>query len=110
MSNKHLTKSKKKGKEEEEKRLVIYGTYTNIIQSIKHFERLQTHYRIISSTMLLATFPAIGFILSSQVKLLPIDISIPTLWRRRSSGADFASFRAAPTATSARFLISHFVE
>ena len=110
MSNKHLTKSKKKGKEEEEKRLVIYGTYTNIIQSIKHFERLQTHYRIISSTMLLATFAAIGFILSSQVKLLPIDISIAIFFIGLLSLTALTSLWYLDLFLKERLLISHFVE
>lgn len=63
--------SKKNPKEEE--RLVVYGLYSTFIQSIKHFDSLQTAYRIMTSRLLLATFAAIGFILSTEIKVLPFS-------------------------------------
>ncbi|MBS0605287.1 MAG: hypothetical protein JSS60_09690 [Verrucomicrobia bacterium] len=54
-------------------RLLAYGLYTSSIDAIKHFEILQTSYRIMASRLLLATFAAIGFILSIEIKTLPFD-------------------------------------
>jgi hypothetical protein len=54
--------------------LIIFGIYCNFIESIKHFDHLQTNFRIMASTALLATFAAIGFIFSAQNKILPTDV------------------------------------
>jgi hypothetical protein len=65
--------NKQFSKSYEENRLIVYGIYTNFIQNIKHFDTLQTFYRIMTSTILLATFVAIGFILSAENKNLSIN-------------------------------------
>lgn len=53
-------------------KLLIYGLYTKLLSSEKHYGSLQTKYRLISSTWLLATFAAIGFLFSFE-KSLPMD-------------------------------------
>lgn len=73
--------------------LIIYYVYTSCIQSIKHFDSIQTSIRLIASTILLATFVGIGFIFSAEHKILPVDaifavglictigvLSITSLW------------------------------
>ncbi len=54
-------------------RLLVYGLYSNYIQAIKHFDSLQASYRVMASRLLLATFAAVGFVLSLEVKTLPFD-------------------------------------
>nr|NGX36714.1 hypothetical protein [Candidatus Anoxychlamydiales bacterium] len=38
---------------EEKKKLIIYGMYCNFIKEVKHFDNIQTYFRILSSTILL---------------------------------------------------------
>jgi hypothetical protein len=85
--------AKNRNKKKLEDRLLVYGSYTNFIQNIKHFDILQTSFRIMTSSALLATFAAIGFILSAENKNLPFNgliaviliclfglLAIVTLW------------------------------
>jgi hypothetical protein len=47
-------------------KLMIYGIYIKLIDSIKHFDTIQTYYRTLASSILLATFAAIGFLFTSR--------------------------------------------
>ena len=60
-------------KPKRESHLVLYLAYSNCIQAIKHFENVQTTFRVMTSTILLATFVGIGFIFSGENRQLPID-------------------------------------
>lgn len=53
------------------KNLVLAG-YSKVLQGGRYHGTLQTKYRVMCSTWLLATFAAIGFLLSKD-KLLPFD-------------------------------------
>lgn len=53
--------------------VVVYYVYTSCIQSIKHFDTVQTSLRMIASTMMLAFFVGIGFVFSSENRILLID-------------------------------------
>ena len=54
-----------KGKEDK-KKLITYGMYCNFIKEIKHFDNMQTYFRILSSTILLGSIAALGFLFSIQ--------------------------------------------
>ncbi len=69
-------------REEGKKKLIIYGMYCNYIKEIKHFDNLQTRFRILGSTVLLGTIAAIGFLFSLQQLDLPY---------RRTLAASFVS-------------------
>lgn len=49
----------------EKNRLIQYGLYIKAIEGVKHFDTVQTSYRIFTSTLLLAIFAVIGFLFSS---------------------------------------------
>ncbi len=55
---------------------IVYLAYSNCIQAITHFDNIQTTFRVMTSTILLATFAGIGFIFSGESKQLPIDAFI----------------------------------
>ncbi len=55
-------------KEKEE----LCNVYAQLLAGGRHYGELQTQYRIIASTWLLATFAAIGFLLSAD-NILPFD-------------------------------------
>ncbi len=50
--------------EKDKKKLITYGMYCNHIKEIQHFDVMQTFFRVLTSTLLLASFAAIGFIFS----------------------------------------------
>lgn len=54
------------------RRYFIYGAYSKVLSGARHHASLQANYRIMASTWLLATFSAIGFLLSVD-ELLPFD-------------------------------------
>lgn len=60
-------------KPKKESAVIVYYVYTSCIQSIKHFDSVQTSLRMIASTILLAFFVGIGFIFSSENRILLID-------------------------------------
>ena len=51
---------------EDKKKLITYGMYCNFIKEIKHFDNLQTYFRILSSTILLGSIAALGFLFSIE--------------------------------------------
>lgn len=55
-----------------QKAFLIYGAYSKVLNGARHHGNLQTSYRIVASSWLLATFIAIGFILSTD-NILPFD-------------------------------------
>lgn len=50
-----------------------YGLYNKLSQFERHFESITTKYKNIALTWLLATYGAIGFLLSGEVASLPIN-------------------------------------
>lgn len=54
-----------------ENRLLAYGAYTQIAESLQHYNRVQAIYRSFVSTWLIATFIGIGYSLSSFEINLP---------------------------------------
>lgn len=54
-----------------EQDLLVYGAYTQIVESLQHYNRVQAIYRTFISTWLLATFVGIGYVLSSYETNLP---------------------------------------
>ena len=53
-------------------KFLAYGTYSRILNGGRHHGAIQTGYRIIASSWLLATFAGIGFLLSSD-NILPFN-------------------------------------
>lgn len=60
-------------KSKKESGVIVYYVYTSCIQSIKHFDTVQTSLRMIASTIMLAFFVGIGFVFSSENRILLID-------------------------------------
>lgn len=56
-------------KVEKERRLLVFAVYSKLLNAARHHGMLQTNYRLIASTWLLATFAAIGLILSAEEAL-----------------------------------------
>lgn len=59
--------------QERKKRLITYGMYCNFIKEVKHFDNMQTHFRILASTILLGSFAAIGFLFSIENLKIPFE-------------------------------------
>jgi len=53
---------------------VVWKFYTEIGALERHFSQLQNQYRTLASTWLLATFAAIGFLISKQGLIISIDV------------------------------------
>ena len=53
-------------------RVQVCAAYSHLLSATRHHGSLQTNYRIMASSWLLATFAAIGFLLSED-DLLPFD-------------------------------------
>jgi len=58
--------------EEVHRRLLVCATYSYLLSAARHHGSLQTSYRIMASSWLLATFVAIGFLISADA-ILPFD-------------------------------------
>jgi hypothetical protein len=60
--------------------LLIYGTYSKILHGGRLYGGYQTGYRIMASSWLLATFAAIGFLLSND-NILPFEhiLAVPII-------------------------------
>lgn len=50
-------------------RLFYYGLYTRAIEAIKHFDSIQTYYRMLTSKILLGVFAMSGFVFSAELSL-----------------------------------------
>ncbi len=61
--------------EDKDNKLLIYGMYSNFIKEIMHFDNMQTYFRILTSTVLLGSFAAIGFIFSVAKLTIPFERS-----------------------------------
>lgn len=61
------------------KNLLVYGAYTKLIEGIKNYDNMQTVYRRIASTFLLATFAALGFIFSSEAINIKVNLNLATI-------------------------------
>lgn len=70
----------KKNQNRQENKLLIYGMYTKLIESIKHYDGIQNTYRSLSSTLLLAAFVGIGFLFSSQGNASPIQTLLAVIF------------------------------
>jgi hypothetical protein len=55
--------------------LVIYGVYARLIDDIKHYDTVQATYRTMTSSLLLASFAAIGFLYSLKPHTLPMNLA-----------------------------------
>jgi len=66
-------------KEENKKKLITYGMYCNFIKEVQHFDNLQTHFRLLSSTILLGSIAAIGFLFSLENLNIPLGKSFVAL-------------------------------
>jgi hypothetical protein len=54
-----------------EEKFLVYGTYSQIADILKHRDSIQATYRTFASTWLLATFVGIGYALSSKETSIP---------------------------------------
>jgi len=62
------------GTEEKPENLIIpFGVYSRLIEDIKHYETVQATYRAMTSSLLLATYAAIGFMYSIKPSSLPLN-------------------------------------
>lgn len=52
---------------ENEEKLFFYGMYVRAIAGIKHFDSVQTYYRMLASQLLLGVFAICGFTFSSDM-------------------------------------------
>ena len=66
-------------REENKKKLITYGMYCNFIKEVQHFDNLQTHFRLLSSTILLGSIAAIGFLFSLETLTIPLGKSFVAL-------------------------------
>lgn len=64
---------------EEKEKLIIYGSYSSYIHGIQHFDNMQNTYRMLTSTILLASFAAIGFMQSLKTTIFPFEKAIGIL-------------------------------
>lgn len=103
-------KNKKLKQISAEEKLIIYGMYTEYIKNIKHFDLLQTYYRLLSSTILLASFLAIGFLFSSQAKSIPIDRTLSVLLITFISSSLMISLWHLDLIFFERLMVSNFAE
>ncbi|MFA6119331.1 MAG: hypothetical protein WCT85_06325 [Parachlamydiales bacterium] len=60
-------------KEENKTKLIAYGMYCNFIREVQHFDNMQTHFRLLASTILLGSIAAIGFLFSIENINLPFE-------------------------------------
>jgi len=65
---------------EKQDRLLSYGMYCHYIKDIKHFEMMQTYFRIMTSSILLGCFVAMGFIFSSAGTHIPFERSLAQIF------------------------------
>lgn len=54
---------------DDDDRLFFYGMYVRAIAGIKHFDSVQTYYRMLTSQLLLGVFAICGFIFSADMSL-----------------------------------------
>jgi drug/metabolite transporter (DMT)-like permease len=95
---------------EDKKKLIIYGMYTNYIKEIKHFDNIQTYFRILTSTILLATLAAIGFLFSIQKLDFPFERSIAAILLSVIGLASIFTLWHIDLKFYQRLLISNFAE
>lgn len=55
-----------------DKKSLVYASYSKVLQGGRYHGAIQTKYRVLCSSWLLATFAAVGFLLSKE-NLLPLD-------------------------------------
>src|SRR3972149_5438965 len=68
-----------KDNKEKQDILIKYGMYCNFIKEIKHFDNLQTQFRLIASTVLLGSIAAVGFLFSIDSLKVPFERSYAAL-------------------------------
>lgn len=70
--------NKNKEKKKTPEKILIYGAYSKLLSGGRYHGTIQANYRLIASTWLLATFAAIGFLLSKD-NILPFNhlIAVP---------------------------------
>lgn len=94
----------------EQERVLIFQMYSNFIQSIKHFDIMQTFYRLMASTFLLGSFGAIGFLFSTQNKNLSYENIFPVILICCIGMASILSLWHLDLIFCERLLISNFAE
>lgn len=94
----------------EEQKLLIYGVYSKLIEGIKHFDGIQTTYRVVSSTLLLAIIGAIGFLFSSMLTEFPINKLIGVIAICFSGIAGITALGFLDLIFQERLVVSNFIE
>lgn len=94
----------------EEDKLMVYGIYTKLIEGIKHFDGVQATYRMMTSTLLLAIFAAIGFLFSRMATEFPVNrlIGVVAICIFGISGITTLGF--LDLVFQERLVVSNFVE
>jgi hypothetical protein len=71
-------KKKKRVKKKKEEPSLIYGAYFNFLREMRYYGEVQTGYRFIASSWLLASFAAMGFLLSrDDILPFPHILAVP---------------------------------
>jgi len=99
-----------KSKLSEEEKLLIYGVYAKLIEGIKHFDGIQTTYRMMSSTLLLAIVAAIGFLFSRMATEFPVNRLIGVIAVCVSGIAGITTLGFLDLVFQERLVVSNFVE
>jgi len=95
---------------EDKEKIIIYGMYCNYIREIKHYDSIQTHFRLLASTILLAAFAAIGFVFSTRMSALPFERSFVVLIIMAISSVTLIIFWNIDLVFYEKQLVSHFAE
>lgn len=91
-------------------KLISYGMYCNFIRDIKHYESIQTNFRLLASTILLGSLAAIGFIFSTKIGRLPYERIISVIIIKAISIITMIIFWNIDLKFYEKQLISHFAE
>ncbi len=91
-------------------KLLIYGVYTKKIASIMYYNTIQSFYRILTSTLLLFSFAAIGVSLSSSHIEMPFNSLVMVVLIGVISCIGTMIFWRLDLIVVERIIISHFYD
>ncbi len=96
--------------EVEEDMLIPFGIYSQLIEDIKQYDNVQTTYRVFTSTLLLGTLAAIGFLFSLQPSLIPLNVIVWVIGLSVTTLAIITSFASLDLIFQERLMIANVIE
>ncbi len=93
-----------------EDKLLRYGVYTRLIDDIMHYDTVQATYRTMTSSLLLASFAAIGFLYSLKPNTLSFSLSVWLLCVCSVSFLAITMMAIMDLISQERFMIANVIE